>query len=321
MGQLWATNSVGGFLANTVLDQYLHYSAQPLVRFRQFTELKRALGKHAGATFNWNKIANVDSYGGELTETNTVHKAEQTISTGSLTITEYGNSIPYTFKLETLSEFDVKEMIRKGLLDDFRKCMDGLVELEFAKTPIKYVGLTARTFSLSTDSTVTDSNSINLNGYHIKNCIDELIKRNVAPYDGNNYVCIASPEAMRGAFDYLETVPYMYTQKGSEKIFNGEVGKYYNCRFVLDNWATRYTYSPTARTMTAKSWGNAKSMDAYFFGADTVMEAVAQPETILPKEVTDYGRSKGLAWLFLGGYAIQWTAEADARIVHWTSAG
>jgi N4-gp56 family major capsid protein len=320
-GQLWATNSVGGFLANTVLDQFLHYSAQPLVRFRQFTEVKKALGKHAGTTFNWDKIANVSTIGGSLIETNTMHKAEQTISTGSLTITEYGNSIPFTKKLDIVSEFDVKEMIRKGLLDDFRKVMDGLVEVEFNKTQLQYVGTTTTTYTLGTDGTATTSNSSAMNGYHVKNMVEELIKRNVPPYDGMNYICIASPEAMRGIFDYLETNVQQYTTQGQMKIYAGEVGRYYNTRFVLDNFATRNTYNAAARTATAKPWGNGLSMDAYIFGAGTVLEAVAQPETVIPKELTDYGRSKGLAWYFIGGFAIEWDTEADSRIIHWTTAG
>ena len=86
---LWATSSLGGYLANPELDKVLQFSAQPLQRFRQFTEVKNAFGKSKGETYNWDKIANVASYGGKLLETNTVHQTYQTISKGTITIYEY----------------------------------------------------------------------------------------------------------------------------------------------------------------------------------------------------------------------------------------
>jgi hypothetical protein len=35
---------------------------------------------------------------------------------------------------------------------------------------------------------------------------------------------------------------------------------------------------------------------------------------------TDYGRSRGIAWFYLGGFGIVQTAAAQARIVKWDSA-
>lgn len=316
---LWATNSLGGFLANPKLDKYLHFSAQPLTRFRQFTSVKDALGKESGDTFNWLKVANVNDYGGSLSETGTMHQTYQTITKGTLTITEYGNSIPYTRKLLTLSEYEVKDMIRKGLLNDFRKVQDGLVEREFNSCVLRYVGSSTTTYALTTNGTATATNTSAFNKYHVKNMVDELVKRNVAPYDGDNFICVASLEAIRGILDDLESTKY-YVQEGYRDLLAGEVGLYYNCRFIRDNFATRYVYSASARTATAISWTGAYSLPAYIFGGDTIIEAVAQPETILPKEQTDYGRSLGLAWYFIAGYKIEWDDEPNTRIIKWDSA-
>lgn len=92
-GMLWATNSVGGFLANPKIDKILQFSTQPLSRFRQFTEIKNAFGKQSGETFNWDKIANVSNPGGRLVETDTMHKTQQIISKGTMSIYEYGELI------------------------------------------------------------------------------------------------------------------------------------------------------------------------------------------------------------------------------------
>ena len=53
---------------------------------------------------------------------------------------------------------------------------------------------------------------------------------------------------------------------------------------------------------------------------DTVAEAIAVPEEVRGKIPSDYGRSRGVAWYYLGGFGIVQTAAAQARIVAWDSA-
>ena len=72
---------------------------------------------------------------------------------------------------------------------------------------------------------------------------------------------------------------------------------------------------------TAKAlWTNGDSNWAFFFGAETVAEAIAIPEEIRGKIPGDYGRDKGVGWYFLGGYGIMHTTASQARIVMWDSA-
>ena len=49
--------------------------------------------------------------------------------------------------------------------------------------------------------------------------------------------------------------------------------------------------------ITQTTWTNGKSDWIFFFGNDTVAEAVAVPEEMRGKIPSDYGRSKGVAWL------------------------
>lgn len=57
-----------------------------------------------------------------------------------------------------------------------------------------------------------------------------------------------------------------------------------------------------------------------FFGGDTVTEAVCVPEEIRAKLPGDYGRSRGIAWYYLGGFGLVHTDALNARIVMWDSA-
>ncbi len=288
----------------------------------QFVDVKTAFGKHLGQIENWLQVSNLGTYGGALTETSTMLESTQTKSWGTCTMLEYGNSIPFTFQVSALSKFDLEKIIKQGLRDDMVKCLDGLVERQFNATPIRYVGTSASVGSVTTNSAATASNTSALNTYHLRNMMLELKKRNVPGYSSidGDYVLVASVDAGVGLLGALESV-FQYTESGTKKLLNGEIGRYFGCRVVEDSFASRYTYSSSARTATAKSWTQGYSLDAYLCGAETVKELVAVPEEIRMKEVTDYGRSFGLAWYFLGGFVIMWSAAADARIVKWDSAG
>jgi N4-gp56 family major capsid protein len=316
---IWTTQS--SYLTSGFLNKEFRKQSQPLMKFRQFVGLKEAFGKNKGETVNWLKVADIGTYGGSLTETNTMHESKQTLSWGTLTVGEYGNSIPFTFKLEALSEFDIAGIIRDGLLDDSVKCIDGMVEREFNSCTLRYVGTASDGYALTTNGTATATNTSAFNSYHVRKMVTELKKRNVPGWSGlgGDYVCICSLEALEGLYADVEDI-WQYTSDGYSKILNGEVGRYYGTRFVEDSFATRYTYSPSARTATAKSWTQSKSLEAYMFGSPTVREAIVVPEEIRMKTATDYGRSKGIAWYFLGGWALEWTTAANTRIIKWDSA-
>lgn len=319
---LWTTQS--GYLTSGYLNKKFQKAAQPLARFRQFTKFKEAFGKGKGETVNWLKVANVSTAGGSLTETTVMNETKQVLSWGTLTLSEYGNAIPFTGKLEALSEFDIVNIMKEGLLDDFVKCNEGVIERAFNSCVLRYVGTATGGGAVTTNGTATASNTSAFNKYHLRRMVNQLKIRNVPGWSelGGDYVFVGSVEAIEGIFSDLET-QLSYTSDGTGKVLNGEVGRYYGVRLVEDTYATRYTYDASARTATSKStaWAGGYSMDGYLFGEPTVREAVAIPEEIRMKIPTDYGRSKGIAWYFLGGYAVEWDSAADCRIIKWDSKG
>lgn len=314
---LWSNHS--GVLTNNQLNKKFQRAAQPLTRFRQFVSIKEAFGKNKGETVNWLRVANVDNYGGKVTETDTAPETQVAMTWGTLTVDEYMNSTPITGRIEALSEFDIWDIVRQALLDDFVKVADGEVERQFNACKYRYVGTASDVAGVVTsDGTATATNSAVLSSYHVRKMRLELEKLLVPTFDGD-YICIASLEAMENLEGELEPVN-QYTESGYKKILNGEVGRIHGVRFVKDAFASRFTYDSSARTATAKSWTNGMSLDAYMFGRETVREAVVIPEEIRMKVVTDYGRSKGLSYYFLGGWKIDRETAADARIIKWDSA-
>jgi len=308
----------GGYLTNQKLSMDFRATAQPLVRFRQFVDVKEAFGKHSGQSVNWLKVANTDDYGKKVAETNTMPETTQTLTWGTLTVDEYGLSIPHTFKIETLSEFDIKEIIRKGLRDDNVKVLDGVVERQFNATKLRYVGTSTTAGTVTTDGVATATNTSVLNSYHVRKMRLELEKRNVPTWDGGDYAGILSLEAAESLEGAIESVS-QYTETGYMKIMSGEIGRMHGVRFVKDGFASRYVFDADAGTATAITWSGGESGVGYLCGQETVMEAIAVPDEIRLKVVTDFGRSKGIAWYFLGNWKIMWDTEGDSRIIKWDS--
>jgi len=294
------------------LSKVLRMAVQPLCKFRQFADVKDAAagGLHKGQEFHWNVYSDTAGQGTVLAEGSTIPETNFTITQGTLTMTEYGNSVPYTGKLDDLSEHPVKEVINKVLKNDAKKAFDIAAHGQFNLTPLRVVptaGTNTSAVTLTTNGTATLTNNIALGKEHVKSIVDLMKERNIPPYEGDDYFAIAHPTTWRQFKNDLESIK-QYTSEGFGLIANGEVGRYENTRFVEQN------------NIAKASWTNAKSNWAFFFGADTVAEGIAVMEEIRGKIPTDYGRSRGIAWYYLGGYGLVHNSAAQARVVKWDSA-
>lgn len=98
-----------------------------------------------------------------------------------------------------------------------------------------------------------------------------------------------------------------YTGEFAGQIVRGERGSYYMGRFVEE---TNFLDSSIG---ASSAYG-----EGVAFGDDCVMEGIGQAEELRQKVGTDYGRSQGLAWYGILGWAKIWdeTNDANERIVH-----
>jgi hypothetical protein len=91
--QIWATSSLGGYMAAPFLSKEVRAAAQPLMRFMQFCTTKEDFGKGRGDSILFDKIGNVATAGGTLVETTTMPSTNFEMTQGTLTLTEYGKFI------------------------------------------------------------------------------------------------------------------------------------------------------------------------------------------------------------------------------------
>jgi N4-gp56 family major capsid protein len=316
-GQVWLTNTLGGYMWSPALSKVLRVVVQPLVKFRQFADIKDAAvqGKGKGQEFHWNVYSDVATQGTTLLETTTMPETNYTITQGTMTITEYGNSVPYTEKLDDLSLHPVKEVIAKVLKNDAKKAFDIAAYNQFNATPLTVAptaGTATDVVTLTTNGTVTITNNVALGNGHVKAIVDLMKERNIPPYMADDYVSIAHPSTLRNFKNDLEQVR-KYVDMGFQLVLNGEVGRHETTRFVEQT------------NIAKENWASGKSNQAFFFGADTVAEGVVIPEEMRGKIPTDFGRSRGIAWYYMGGFGIVHALNAannsrNARIVKWASA-
>lgn len=309
-----ASTGQGGWFHNPRLSQELRHALTPLMKFRQFVDMREGWGKGVGDTLYFDKISKISTAGGTLVETNAMPEHQFTITRGTIAISERGNSIPYTGKLEALSNFDVQNPIIRVLRDDMAEVLDKACGLEFKKTGRKYI---ATATAGGTLESVADGDTLasgkSVKGgwrlFHIREVVKELKSRDVPKYDGENYICIGSVyflnEIMKGT-EWLDNVRY----GAPDRLFSGEIGRCYGVRFIEE---TNYLLD------TIGSGGDYG--EAVIFGKEAVMEGIVLPEEVRAKVPTDYGRSKGLAWYEMGGWEKMWKhtdSGNDAHIIHLT---
>lgn len=319
MGQQYldASGADGGYLTNPRLSEKLRHALVPICKFRQFVDVKEAWGKRKGETLKFDKVSAVSTAGGTLVETDVIPAHEFQLARGTITLSERGNSIPWTGKLEALSMFDVNDPVQRVLRDDMASVLDKACGLEFKKTGVKYI---ASSTVLGQFETIADGDTLasgaNAKGgwrlYHVEEVVAELKSKKIPKYDGENFIGIASVRFLQNLMkdaDWKNDVRY----GDPERLFSGEVGRIRGVRWIEE---TNYLIDTLG---TGGNFG-----EAVIFGAENVIEGIAVPEELRQKIPTDYGRSKGLAWYGINGWEKMWKNDdtnQDVHIIHMTSAG
>lgn len=328
VGQIWSVAAEGGYLYSDELSDTLRVTVQPLTKFRGLCDAKDATNKglHAGESYVWNVYSNVGTQGGRLVENSPIPETGFTVSQNSVTLLEYGNSVPYTGKLEALGKHGVVEIIDKALANDARKCFDIESFLQFKTTKLRVApasGNSQTSVTVTTNGATTETNNVDLGNGHIKAIVDVMKERNIPPFRGDDYGAISHPTTFRPFRNDMESI-HQYTDTGIGLIYNGEIGRYEGVRFMEQNHVPKggandsTTFDPW--TNTADAWNNGLSSWCFFFGNDTVAEAIAIPEEMRAKLPGDYGRSKGVAWYAIEAFGIVHDTATDSRIVMWDSA-
>lgn len=327
-GLNWTVPSEGGYLYADEMSEVLRSYVQPLTKFRQLCDAEDGAqkGLHRGSLFTWDVYSNVGTQGRDLSEQDPMPESGITVIQHSLTVTEAGNSVPFTQKLELLAAHDVQKIIDKALKDDARKYFDIQAWEEMERTPLVTVpssGTSTTALTTVTNGTATVTNNIEYQDDHAKLVSDLMKERNIPPFIQDDYVAISHPTTLRTLKNDMEGKE-VYTETGIQYVFSGEIGRYEGVRYIEQNFIPKggaedsTTFDPYGST--ADVWNNNKSSWIFFCGGDTVTEAIVVPEEIRAKLPGDFGRSRAIAWYYLGGFGLVHDDATNARVLKWGSA-
>ena len=332
-GQIWSVADEGGYMWSPNLSEYLRLQNLPVVKWRQLCDVrendadgKPLVGKGRGEKWYWNVYTKLANKGRALDETERMPETGFKIAQYSGTMTEFGNAVPYTGKLDDLSEQPVREIINKLLKIDVAETFDIAAWTQFNQTLLKVSptsGTSTTAVDLTTNGTANTTNNVALGKGHIEPIVTQMKERGIPAYEAGDYLCIGRPTTFQQLKSDLEAIQ-AYTETGLAQIKNGEIGRYRGVRFLEQTHipaggaADSTTFNP--QTGTADAWNNAKSDWAFFIGADTVAEGIAIPEEVRGKIPDDYGRGRGIAWYALEGFGLCHPDATNSRLIKWDSA-
>ena len=319
-GQNWTVAADGGHFANPRLSSKLRFHNTSRYIFRQFTRPEPGFGKQRGESIDFDKVSMAETQGGQIGEFQDIPETKFAIVKDTLSVTEWGNSIPWTGKLETLSEFNPSQPVQKVILNDQKKVLDEAVAAQMTTNDIKYIATGAASQAWDVDGSASTLATSQFNFFHLKEMVDAAKKgvfgsgntgNIIPPMSDGNYVLVLSVTAARGLFDdaeYQDAAHFAYPRK----LFNGEIDEItYNCRIVRNNNSAALD----------ESAGTNNIGEALLIGDDPVIEGVALPEELRYKLAVKYGRDKGLAWYGVMGFKRPWdfSTDGEEHIIHFTS--
>lgn len=312
----WVNDGPSGVYKNHDLSSKIRMASIKEAKFMQFVKPEEGYGKKKGESVTITRVSNVTVPSDDtLNELSKVPEDTLSLSTQAITVFERGRAIPYTKLSIDLAAFDLGGAIQKKLKDQLKLRMDISASAAFKAGKILAIptGITETTFE--TDGAASNTAASNLNMFHVESVRDYMFSTlNIAPYSGDDYVCIMITQAKRGLLRDPAWVDWKkYTDPAAK--YNGEVGRIENIRFVETNHTSAL----------ADSLGTGDVMgEAVFFGEDPVTMAVAEDPHLIAEENVgnDFGRSKSVAWYGIYGFGQIWSDSAnagEARVVYMTS--
>lgn len=305
--QVWANSTLGGYSAVPSLDAELRQRATATTYFHQLSLALTSYGRHRADRVYFDKIGRMvtplsTSGIGELDD---IPVSGFPWVQGSVITGEYANAVEWTEKLEQYSQFPIGQSVAMVLRQDQIEQLDKVAFAAYNAGRVCYTPLTASTGQFATGGAATAVAGSAMTVAHVKDITDYLRTNRVPPMGGGKYVSIAHVDHMRGIKDSSEFIQ-VHAFHDQDRLFDHEVGEYAGVRFLEENNAL----SSPAGTNTA---GFAQ---AIYQGSDNVVEAVAVAPHLRYKIPTGYGRDRGMASYFIGGFAQVWAFNTDGGEEH-----
>lgn len=306
--QVWAVNGLGGFSGAASLDSEIRQRATASTFFHQMTVSVSSFGKHRADRVLIDKMGRLVTPMNQsgIGETDDIPTTTFPFVQASVVVTEYGNAVEWTEKLETFAQWSAGQMVGMVLRQDQIEGLDKVAFAAYALGKVVYTPITASTGTISTTGTPGAVAGSLMTVSHVRDVSDYLRSTLKAPAMANgDYFCIGAVDHCRGikeSSEFIDVAKYATP----EKLFDSEIGKYASVRFVEENNAIT---QPAGTNVVGFAAG-------YYFGSDNVLEAVALAPHLRYKIPQGYGRDRGMAHYYVGGFVQVWNFTNDGGEEH-----
>ena len=308
----WQFDAPSGTYKQHALSRRLYEAAIEKTVFVDHVSAISSFGRKQGENVLLTRIRNLtEPTSGTLLEGQRISEDTFAISTTSITVNEYGRSVPYTSLSDDLSFFDLNNQIQRTLRDQMALTLDTSASTAFQTAQVKYIPTGLATATTDTDGTASTAATANMNMYHVEEIRDLMFDTyHIPPVDNGDYIGIFRTLGLRGIKrDPAWEEWHKYTDPSAK--FTGEIGRIENIRFIETNHANALSKVGTSSVLG----------EGVVFGEDSVAMAEVLTPELRVGIPDDFGRSKAVAWYGVLEFGIIWdTANAgEARIIHVTS--
>ena len=295
-------------VAKTMLSDQVRMVNMTSTAFRATAKLEPKFGAHKGQTVaieKWQKLTQNTAVINEFAE---LPLKKPTINEVTITMNEYGNGVAYTEKAKTVAEYMIDTEIRRLIEVNSTESMDSVVGAVAQTSDVFYTptGTTSSGGTYDKDGTVTATATRDLRAFDFLEIAANLRTDNITKYDGQYYLAICNPFAMRALFNdpsdavgasNIEILKWADPQAN----LKGELGTGYGFRFVEET-----------NVLSSGIGGTAYNGEVIILADDAICEAMAIPETV-ETEAHNFGRFLAIAWRTLTGFSKVWTNSVDGQ--------
>jgi N4-gp56 family major capsid protein len=290
-----ATTQISGLgnLVQNAYDTYVRAQLRSLPVMRQIADLRPVALTNPGTSLKFSVYANLDKATTALTEASDVTPvALANPSQVTVTVTEYGNVLEETEKVNLASFSSIDTMIADALAYNAADSIDTLVANALVQgTKVKFGGTRTTTATLTASDVISTA--------MLRKAQTELLEGNAQPRSGDLYTLFIHPRqafdlrAETGAGGFVDI--HKYTTENMGNILTGTIGVLEGFQVVQTNRVLR----------TTEGASSANVYKAIAVGKEALLEASVYDVTTVVSPQTDYLRRKSaIGWKYFGGWGI-----------------
>jgi len=285
-------SGVGNLVVNAY-DTYVRAALRSLPVMRSVADVRPVALTNPGTTLKFAVYANLSAATTALTETSDVTPvALANPSQVTVTVTEYGNAVEQTEKVNMATFSSIDTMIGDAIAYNAADTLDQLVATALTSgTVVKYGGSRTTTATL----TATDVLSTTM----LRKAQTALLEANAQPRVGDLYTLFIHPRqaydlrAETGSGGFVDI--HKYTTENVGNLLTGTIG-------VLEGFQVVQTSRVPSTTSGASS---ATVYSAVAVGKEALLEAnVYDVQTVVAPQIDILRRKSALGWKYFGGWGI-----------------